>query len=210
MYKRKRLSAKKPLAKSVKAVVHKAVVAEIKKDAEVKHSFNALNTTASTTIQFNQITSSIVVGTSDTSNRIGDRYRLQGMHIGFNVAAADATNLIRCTLIQWNKNTTPTAAEIFEDSATIPALIGAFRSDSLASKMFTVIKDWHWVLNTASVPNLAIVNKYISLKHIRGVQLFAGSATDGIGTLYLVYQSDSSAVAHPAFQCAWDLHYLDM
>lgn len=206
IFKSKRFYKKKPSVNFIKSYVSGI----LKKNIELKHSSASLNTTASTTATLTQITSSIAVGTGDTSARIGDRYLLKNMVIGFNVGLADATNIIRCVLFQWNEASTPDSS-VFEDTATGGALgmtMGSFSRDKQQAGVLKIIKDWHFTLNSGN-PSIYTGQKKIDLKSCKPVQMYGGSATNGKGTLWLIYVSDSAAVSHPSFQSHWTINYTD-
>lgn len=189
-----------------KADLKKVISSVLNRKFEEKHSYNSLNTTASSTCTFNQISSGIVVGTGDTSNRIGDRFHLKSIKLGFNFGLADATNIVRVIMFKWKPNTTPTAAALFEDSSLLGMLLNNFRRDSIKGGALRVIGDWKITLNT-NQPNVYFHTKNYKLDW--EVQMNAGSATDGYDTLYLAYLSDSAAVSHPAMQVCWNMVYTD-
>jgi len=196
-------------ADGVRRIATKVAKNVFKKEVEEKHSYAGFNTGVSNSHYSNQITSLITVGTGDTSNRIGDRYRLTRMQLGFNMAVGDSTNVIRCILLQWMNNSTPSASEIFENTSTTGQVFGDFSSDSVRSGALRVIRDFHWTLNNVNRPNHMVTYRNISLKGCKPVQMVGGSATAGWGTLYLIAVSDSSAIAHPVLQAEWSLKYRD-
>lgn len=182
----------------------------LKKNIEMKHTYGSINSSASTTCAFNQITSSIVVGTADIANRIGDKYLLKNLVIGMNVGLADTTNIIRAVLFQWNENSTPDSG-IFEDTGTAGALgltMGSFSRDKMNSGVLRVIRDYTFCLGT-NKSNIYFSNKFVNLKNCKPVQMYGSSATAGSGTLWLAYVSDSAAVSHPTFQAHWTINYTD-
>lgn len=204
---RKNKYYKKPKSSSVAAIARRVAKSTLKKEVELKHAYGNLNTTASTTMTLSNLTVGIALGTSDTNARVGDKITLKYMNIGFNFAVADTTNIMRVLLFQWNRNSDPTASEIFEDTSTIGQLTGALCRDSLNSKILKPIREWNICLN-ANQPNFFIGNKYISLSKNKPVNFIGGGST-AYNHIYLAYVSDSSAISHPVMQTAFTINYSD-
>ena len=179
----------------------------VNNNIETKHTFNSFNVSPSSTFQWSQVTPP-PVGTGDTQ-RIGDRYKMKGMNIGFTCAVSDATNIIKFTLIQWFRSSDPVVSDVFEDTSTYGCLCGGYSRDSLRGGQLKVVKEWAIRLATVGPNNSFISNTYVSLRGCKPVQMIGGSATSGMGTLYLVYQSDSTAIGHPAIIGSYTLDYTD-
>lgn len=201
---RKLAFRRKPkISKYVRAYVGKRILTS----SEVKHLYNYINTTSSTTFAYQALTDT-ALGTGDTA-RIGDQIQPKLMDIGFNFGVADTTNILRIFLFQWNLTSTPTDAEMFEDTTnTVTRLCGSLNRDSMKARKMTILWDKQITLNGVSRPNVYFRLKQ-SLARCRKIG-YVGGSTVAVGNIYLGYISDSSAVSHPAIQMAFTFDYWDL
>lgn len=204
----RRLAFRRPfkprLSKYLRAYVGKRIEAA----AEPKHVYSTLNTTTASAATYLQLTT-IPQGTTDIT-RIGDQIKLKRLQMTFNLGAGDPTNIIRILIFQWNLTTTPTDAEVFEDtSSVVGQLAGTVCRDSIHGRKLTVLRDLKVALNNVNYPN-----KYFSvnvpLRRCRKVAYVGGSSTVAVGNIYMMYMSDSSVVVHPVIQAGWTIDFVDM
>jgi len=188
--------------------VRKYVDRRLKSEGETKHSNSSFNVSSSSTATYFQL-SSIATGQSDVT-RIGDEIRLTKLDIGFNMAVGDSTNILRVLIFQWNLQTTPTDAEVFEDmTSNVTQLCGAVCRDSILARKMRVIKDLRFTLN--SINEVNIYRRYmLRLDRLRKTRYIGGSTTLGVGQIWLMHISDSSAVTHPVLQSAYTLDFKDV
>lgn len=147
-------------------------------------------------------------GTTDIT-RIGDKVRPLRLEIGISLIVSDVTQLIRLCVIQWFKNTTPTDAEVFNDTTNDTSkLMGAMNHDSQRSKILKVVWDRTYSLNTVSNTN-KMIRKNLNLSQLRPTSWIAGASTNAIGGYFLVAMSDSSAIGHPTIAAAWRIRFKD-
>jgi len=196
---RRARASKKSIVKTVKAVINRNI--------ETKQLNDTFNQNATTTMVYHQL-DTIALGTSDTSQRIGDSVKHQSIRIGYNVAVGDATNVIRIILFQWNETTTPTENIVLADTTSaVTKLCGGFSHDSVEGRMLRVIDDTVVTLNGVAKPNYIWYKRY-NLAKLRKTQFQSGNVF-GIGNLYIGYMSDSGSSTHPVVQAAWHLRYKD-
>jgi len=203
------LNRAKPVSALVRNYVRNSVKRYIRKEGEEKHGYSRFNVNATTTPVYNQLNNVISVGTADTNNRIGDKYTITKLELGFNLSYGDPTNILRIIIFQWLEDSVPTDSDIFEDTTDPQSkLLGSLCSDSIKGKVLRVLKDIKVACNTYQ-PNM-YWRTSISGSKMRPLQMVGGSASAGVGNIYCCYMSDSSAIAHPVLQCNWTLHYMDL
>jgi len=196
---RRARASKKSIVKTVKAVINRNV--------ETKQLNDTFNQNATSTMVFHQL-DTIALGTSDTSQRIGDTVKAQSIRIGYNCAVGDATNVLRVILFQWNETTTPSENIVLADTtSTVTKLLGGFSHDSIEGRLLRVIDDTVITLNGVAKPNYIWYKRY-NLAKLRKTQFQSGNVF-GIGNYYIGYMSDSGASTHPVLQAAWHLRYKD-
>lgn len=140
-------------------------------------------------------------------DRDGDAIKIVSGFIRMAFSAVDSTNILRCTLIRWRSATTPTAAEIYDDTTigANGAIFSPFNHNRRS--LFTVLMDkFIDIENHTSGDIQKMINVSIPPQP---KTVFDASALTGINKLYFIFSSDSTAASHPSVVYRGDINYVD-
>jgi len=190
----------------IKKLVKTQVQSMIRSRQELKSFDTGLAQTVSSTGNVIKLTT-IPQGDTD-STRDGDQInitKLEGVVVG--TCSTDTTNILRCTIIRWNGDDTtdaPTIAKVYQTSAS--PFISALVRDNLRSNYMSVVQDDILCVGATSpqIEKSRYSHKWKALK----CNYESGTNT-GVGQLYAIVSSDSTAVAHPSLTCMWRVYYTD-
>lgn len=196
-----------PLQPKLNASQRIQVARMIKRDLEVKSIISGINLAAvASTPTFQKLTE-IPVGTSDNS-RIGNHVHLKRLNVRLSVFPADATNTFRLIFIRYMENDlytgTPTGGQILANlSGGATDVLAPYNRET--TEAYKVIKD---VTISMTLTQNACITKVFSIP-LRGKAQYVGATTDGIGKLYFMYLSDSTAITHPTMSWQTEVLYSD-
>lgn len=146
-------------------------------------------------------------GTTDIT-RIGDMISLHSIDMRWSAIVADATNIVRVVLIQWNPDTTietPTYNAVFAGAGS--PVNSPFNHDG--NKKFTVVYDKRVFLSTAiGTAGDAVYIMATNSKLNNRIQFISGSQ-NSMGGLYLILLSDSIASTHPTVDYSVRINWYD-
>lgn len=200
--KRRRRRAKHVLSRrqatAVKAIVDSKLEEEVElKWDDVKHSL-----TCSTTPTFFDITAQITSGV-DPYDYIGNTIRLQSLAYKIYFSLADTTNYIRLVFFQWYDDAvnTPTFADICQLNTAGSPIDQTDYMSPLAlgagtTKSFRILRQFDFVMS-ATEP-ACIYQGFINKGFRKDITFATNDPTQGNNHIFMMYLSDSSAVAHPA------------
>lgn len=136
--------------------------------------------------------------------RDGDQLKITSMFGRGRIYAGDAVNTVRLTLIRWKCNSTPTPAEVYEDTGigAQGALFSPFNHKFRDS--FVVISDRWYNIDTYNPIKLFTLSSKAQPKTV-----FNGALTTGTNKLFLFTSSDSSLAVHPTVTFRGNIHYTD-
>lgn len=185
----------------------------LKKAAEKKYkdtSVNSISVTTSGTL-FDAL-NLIPRGTSDNSERVGDRITPKALQVRFRTylttsAAADRSNMVRCVVFQWfNTSVAPVIADVLEAVGTTNAPQIFYKFDNRLK--FRVLYDKTLSLSYEG-PSTAM-HKSMIIKRMRPMQYSGPNSTDITSNgLYYFFISDSGVVDHPSVDAVFRLTYVD-
>lgn len=151
--------------------------------------------------------SAIAVGDSDIT-RDGDRVCLAEWTFRWVVNLGDASNLVRCILLQYipdNTGGAPAISNILQTIGTTNAPISYKSIDYV--KVIKILYDWTVRVDTYHPVELV---KPVKIRKFHDKQLvFANNATTGTNQLYVLFISDSAAATHPSVQYYSTVRYTD-
>lgn len=193
-----------PIPAGVKKYVKQYVKSQLSADEELKHYPTVIAPTALSTTGVVQDLSVITQGTTSLT-RVGDEVRAQSLDFTVGFIAGDATNFCRCTIIEWkmnDSNDAVTLSDVYSNYLNNPALS---QISPTKPNRFRIIYDKTVSVSTAG-DGAAIIRGHLKLNHAISYNLGANS---GIGHLYMLLSSDSSAVVHPTYSVDADFAYSD-
>lgn len=190
--------------KTVRQIATSAAKQVINRSAEKKYLDLTATNPASVSGGIFQL-NDIPVGTSDTT-RIGDTIMIKKLYMSLNMHVADTSNHFRVIVFVWKNNTVPLASEIMADSSlgTAYAVNAPYNHDRRS--LFKVLYDKTYGLYA----DRPVVHFKKSIKLNLKVQYNAGSSTACSNAIWMLYISDSGAVAHPTADSYTRLEYTDI
>lgn len=136
------------------------------------------------------------------NTRVKNEIRKLSMMVRFAAIVADTTNIVRVSIIVWNRNSVlsvPSIANIYENSANY--WLSPFRRVNMQQKILVPVYDAILNMSTTFRPQIIKTLKFFGKRFPYKRYTFdtGGSAT-GNHDYYLVILSDSLAASHPAVQ----------
>lgn len=163
---------------------------------ELKSFDTGLAQTVSSTGTLTKLTT-VPQGDTDSA-RDGDQLLIKKFEVRGYCTPADATNICRFLIFRWNVDDTsdaPTLAEILQDAASSP-WISPYNRDSRRSGKVVIIYDNILGVCTSG-PGIKTFKHECKWKALK--INFEAAATTGVGHIYLLTVSDSTASTHPFF-----------
>lgn len=153
-------------------------------------------------------------GTSDQNERVGDKVRMAGLKMRFQLvsAAADVTNIIRVIIFQWHPSDAIALnlGSILEGTTNYTAM---YNHDQGAN--FSIFYDRTFTVNAQGIPNRMMMktfNMYSRLgrmKWVRKTIKYNAGLSTGQDNLYVCFVSDSGSVPHPSVFGTFRFTYKD-
>lgn len=167
------------------------------------HDDSSGSAQVSTTGAIYTLTKGIPQGDTQKS-RTGSMVTLKSMLLRYAVKGADATNLMRVIVFQWNCSGDPTMADVIQSTAS---------------------EQWLQPLNTENSSNINVIHDNLIALTYTGTAITCykeykkwkfglksfwteGAATNEKGNIYMLVISDSNVTAHPEFQHHVRFRYL--
>lgn len=141
------------------------------------------------------ILSLIDVGVGDTDLlREGDQLTLKSIHLRGDFLRGDTYNIIRLIIFQWKGDSTPLAADVFEDTSSAGALLYCpIRKDT--RQLLNCLRDDMYYVNSTQNEN-QLYKYYINKGFTRKI-VYQGGTTIASNKIYLAAVSDSTVASHP-------------
>lgn len=191
----------------VKSVVNKKLASEI----ELKHYDQIVNTSNDFAFTNSLSLFDPTQGVGDTQ-RVGDVVNLKSIFLRFVLSGVDATNIQRLQVIQWMEDTTVATPNM---SITLQHTSGATVAPEILSPLqidkkyrYKVLWDKSFSHVFDSETRQQIYEVFISKGFARKVE-FTNASTSGLNKIYLLFISDSQAVAHPTIEGYSRIRYSD-
>lgn len=212
---RKRTTRKKVTLASI-AKNKKACVKIIKTAAEKKHNDVSISATAATAAgTLNTTLNTIIRGTSDYRERVGDQITPKSLQIRFRAysqgAAIDRSNFVRLIVFQWYDTVvTPVVADVLDNTTSVLSTENApnaFYNWNNKLK-FRVLYDKTLQVSSEG-PSTARHTRMVT-KGFRPIRYAGALATDLTSNgIYILYISDSTTVDHPFVNIHMRMNYVD-
>jgi hypothetical protein len=137
-------------------------------------------------------------------SRTGDKCLATDLEFKVGFTGGDATNYVRATFIKWvmnDSNDACTSSDVYQNNA-VPwlSLLQAQHPNR-----FELLYDEVCCIGTSGT-DACIISGKLKLKHEIS---FNATATTGIGHVYLLMTSDSSAATHPVYSLEARVEYID-
>lgn len=139
------------------------------------------------------------------TTRDGDEIKITSFSSRGNVMCADATNIVRITIISWKPNSIPAANDIFQTADTINQ--GGLYSELNHANKKNIRVHYDKILHM-TLQNNAVQYWACKFKELPKC-VYNPGLTTGTNQLYICIASDSSAVTHPTFTYRGELDYHD-
>jgi hypothetical protein len=175
----------------------------LKKEQEKKSFDTGFGSTVASTGTLQKL-STIPQGDTD-STRDGDVLRTTQIDLIGSVVFADASNVIRLTIVRWNQDDSSAAPASVTDLFQTATPYSPYNRDNLRAKKFTVVTD-HFYGVGATGPNI----KTFEMKRKFQTNInFQSGANTGTGHLYAFMLTDSTGIPHPALNYVCRVWYTD-
>jgi len=196
----------------------------IDRNTELKYfQYNSTATNVTTTATLTGIPFDVPQATTSSTDvvRIGDAIKLKSsLDFRYTVFVGDTTNLVRVMIIQWKAQSTaapfPTAADILLAGPSGAVDVHShyshderFNIGFLYDKVHSMVGDAGAATTPYTTSSQITVNKRISLRRAAKNVQYRGGGGQGINRLFLLYVSDSNAVAHPTIVYATKMKFTD-
>lgn len=189
-----------------KAITKRSIKQEVRKAlnsssvTEIKRHRSLQNAGVDNVTTYLNLLNANANGTSDLTQRIGDRICITKIEVALSGLLADTTNILRVIMFIWyddNNLNPPNDSQVFDDTATTTGRIyGGINYDGLSpkGKRMRILYDKRIALSS-SRPYLSW---NVTKAYKRGIDVqFTAGGSSGVGIPYLAFLSDSSAAAHP-------------
>lgn len=195
--------------RKVAPTVKKYVKRQLAKHIERKFTWTDGTDSPWTTMQLHKL-GMPVVGTGDTTNRIGDRIHLTSIDMRYTLLASDTTNFVRLIFFQWKGNVTQYAPQATDILPALPIshMTAPIEHDGQKGKEFNILYDKVHAMSSTGGNAAKYVRKFMTRGFGRDIQ-FDNGGTNGTNALYLLTVSDSGAAPHPTLDYRFRLNYTD-
>lgn len=205
---RPRRTKAKPLNQTEKSQVKTIVKRQLNSRLEWKH--HDVNTTFTSGYNGDIYNLSNIDQGDTGSLRDGDAVYATSLQCRYQIVNADATNLQRLIIFQWNGEDSPAVSDILATVGTTRAPLSPYEADKVGrNKLARVLYDRTFNLQEPfSGGSHQIIGSFkVSLKK-RHIQ-FQDGTTTGANKVFLLSVSDSSIVSHPIMNVYTRLWFQD-
>lgn len=221
MPKRKRSTSSTTTTRSKKSRTKSPMYKAIVSKGELKFvDFDTTETSSSSSGTVHNLTTLLIRGAEAYKQFIGRYVRPQRMEVKYNIngcldnitTGADAFNMTRCHILQWNDDGTPSVANIYSQTPYYLSPLQETNKDKIRTiRDFSV--DTHFTAIDPDGPKHYSDSKSgkmnINLKSVRQIQFASGANVVQSGNLFLVVSSNSGLPPYPTHQFYVRLYYYD-
>lgn len=200
-------SPKPTLSLAQSQAVRREVNKQLARKAEYKQTLNSR--TNATTIDYSgtvySLLENLVRGDSSLNNFDGSSISVKSIRIRGEMFPADGSNVLRMIVFQWRDSGTPSVSGIINNSGTP---LGPFGTRYFANKKtMKILADRICIAHTYKPA--CLVDIFVPGNKIRPTWFQTSNDSPASNGLFFLVISDSSTVAHPAFQWTSEVVFTD-
>lgn len=152
----------------------------------------------------------IPLGNTDNT-RVGNHIHPKQISGKLSFIAGDATQVMRCIIFKWKENDAfnpPTIAQILANGPSgAPDVYSTYNRDSPGN--YQILKDYFLVGSSGTSSSKLIQSREFTIKLSGKTQYWSDIGTAGTNKVYIMIQSDSSAVPNPTLSSNFETIYND-